>query len=345
MRPSRGIRHSGHVGRIPSRAWNAVAGSGLMGFLGCSVGPTATAGLAEPIVVHGTQTQSTSGVPAVQFFTGDLPGYPPLGLDAGSAVESPAVKSFNAANNSTVLPGEAGKSFTGAATDDGSSVGIRFADMGTGYWVVPLGIPSGQVLGALTFGFSADFAPTIAPGRHPLRAVAIDNNGNAGTAVDISLCVDSRIPDNGHTCNPAIAAPAAVMTLAWDTNFDVDLHVILPDGLDVNPKDPLTVDPTVVDAGLNPSRIDRDSLGGCVPDGLRQEDLVFQTPPPAGLYDIYANPFASCGQADAHFTFTLYLLGDDGDLHVSGTPIAGELLGMQANGGTSDGLFVVEQQF
>jgi hypothetical protein len=255
------------------------------------------------------------------------------------------VKAFNAANNPTVLAGAAGKSFTGAATNNGSSVGIRFADMGTGYWVVPLGIASGEIQGALSFAFSADFATTIPPGKHPLRAVAIDNNGHAGTAEDISLCVQSRIPDNNHACIPSIAAPAAVMTLAWDTNFDLDLHVILPDGRDVNPKTPLTVDPTTADAGANPSGIDRDSLGNCVPDGMRQEDLVFQTPPPPGLYDIYADPFASCGQPDVHFTFTLYLLGDDGNLHIADAPIGGELLAMQANAGTSTGLFVVEEQF
>jgi hypothetical protein len=310
--------------------------------LGCASGSPANQGLSEPIVVHATQT--TAGVPSVQFFPGNLPGFPPEGADAGPA-QTPSVRSFNAANNSVVVPGAAGKSFTGAATNDGTSVGIRFADLGTGYWVVPLGIPSGQIQNALTFGFSADFALSIPPGKHPLRAVAIDNNGNGGTAVDISLCVESRIPDNNHSCVPSIAAPAAVMTLAWDSNFDLDLHVILPDGRDVNPKTPLTVDPNAVDAGTNPSGIDRDSLGGCVPDGMRQEDLIFQTPPPPGLYDIYANPFASCGQPDVHFTYTLYTLGSDGNLHATDGPIGGELLGMQANGGASTGLFVVEEQF
>ena len=50
MRPSRGIRDSGRVGRIPSRAWSALTASTLMASWGCSVGPTATAGITEPII-------------------------------------------------------------------------------------------------------------------------------------------------------------------------------------------------------------------------------------------------------------------------------------------------------
>ena len=318
----------------------AVASGGLAA-LGCSVGATANSGSSEPIVVHATQT--TPGVPSVQFISGELPGSPPVSAEAGPA-QSPMVMSFDATNNPAVVAGVAGKAFSGTATNDGSSVAVRFADMGTGYWVLPLGIPA-IYAGQLSFSFSADFAPTIPPGNHPLRAVAIDGVGRGGTAVDISLCVESIIPDNNHSCNPSVAAPSTVLSLHWDTNFDLDLHVILPSGLDVNPKNPLTVDPTVVDAGPNPSRIDRDSLGQCIADGIRQEDLVFQTSPPPGLYEIYANPFDSCGQPDVHFTFTVYTQGDDGDLHASGTPVAGELLGGQANGATTAGLFVVEQQF
>jgi len=307
---------------------------------GCSGGEKANGGLSEPIVVHATQT--TSGVPSVQFIAGELPGSPPA--TDGTASLTPSVMSFNAANNPAVVPGVSGKSFTGSATNDGSSVGVRFADMGTGYWVLPLGIPS-QYAGQLSFAFSADFAPTIPPGNHLLRAVAIDSSGHAGTAVDISLCVESLIPDNLQSCNPSAVAPATVISLHWDTNFDVDLHVILPDGRDVNPKTPLVVDPAVADAGAHPSEIDRDSLGQCVADGIRQEDLVFQTPPPPGIYSIYASPFASCGMPDAHFTLTIYMRGDDGKLHPAGSVIAGELLAMQANGGASTGLSVLQQQF
>ncbi len=176
----------------------ATAGAGLL-LVGCSSSAvTANAGVSEPIIVHATQ--ATSGVPSVQFFPGSLRGLLPAGPDAGPP-QTPAVKAFNAANNPTVLAGAAGKSFTGAATNNGSSVGIRFADMGTGYWVVPLGIASGEIQGALSFAFSADFATTIPPGKHPLRAVAIDNNGHAGRP--------STSPSASNPASPTTTTPAS----------------------------------------------------------------------------------------------------------------------------------------
>ena len=75
------------------------------------------------------------------------------------------------------------------------------------------------------------------PAAPPLRAVAIDGAGNGGTQLDTVLCIENRIPDNGHACDPTQAVPAVVFSLRWDANFDVDLHVITPDGTDIEPSD------------------------------------------------------------------------------------------------------------
>jgi hypothetical protein len=90
--------------------------------------------------------------------------------------------------------------------------------------------------------------------------------------------------------------------------------------------------------------IDRDSIGNCVVDGWREEDLVFQDAPPNGNYLVYAAPFASCGQSAVVFTFNLYEAGADGELH-STFSRSGELLANDVTGGTSAGLFVTEKDF
>jgi hypothetical protein len=303
-------------------------------------GQPANSGVGEPILVSGAQ-----------FISGDLPGQPPpapSAADAGGSAPSPLPPLTVAEvdfNNSNVIPGASGKSFSGLVTSDAVAVGVRLGDLGSGYWVVPVGGRDGQVPTADDFAFSASFDIDDPPGNLPLRIVAIDSAGNAGIQLDTELCLEWRIPDNRHECDPASPAPAVVFSLRWDTNFDVDLHVITPDGTDVNPKTNLLADP--VDAGQPPAsdpHIDRDSLGQCVPDGWRQEDMIFPDYPAVGPYDIYADPFASCGQSAVRFVLTIYEAGSDGNLHATFTS-AGELLASSTTGGASTGLFITEKQF
>lgn len=293
--------------------------------IACSSQPAAS-GIGEPIQVVGGQ-----------FIAGDLPA------NAGG----PSVTSI-ALNSPLVIPGAAGKGVQGRVADTASAVAMRFADMGSGYWVVPVAEPDSQFPGEVNYRFSANFDANAPAGFHPLRFVAIDSSSHAGAPSTILLCVASRIPDNLHACEPNIPPPAAVLSLQWDTNFDVDLHVTTPDGFDISPKSPLL---TSLEAGASPApkapRIDRDSLGGCVPDGMRQEDLVFQDAPPPGTYQIRADAFDACGQSAVRFKLTIF--------RVTGTcpscalqsvfTQAGELLGSQASGGGSIGLFVSQYSF
>jgi len=306
----------------------------------CSEGQPANIGVTEPMQVSGGQ-----------FISGDLPGSRPLdgggpGEEAGASSElGPLTVAEVDFNNADVIPGASGKSFSGRVTPDAVAVGVRLADLGSGYWVVPVGGGDGQVPTTTDFGLSASFDIDDPPGPRALRIVAIDANGNGGTEVDTELCLEWRIPDNRHECIPSNPVPAVVISLQWDTNFDVDLHVITPSGVDVNPKtNPLLVP---VDAGEPPPsdpKIDRDSLGQCVPDGWRQEDLVFPDYPATGAYDIYADPFSSCGQSAVRFVLTIYEAGSDGNLHATYSQ-GGELLANDQTGGASSGLFVAEKQF
>jgi hypothetical protein len=297
---------------------------------------------AEPIQVLGGQ-----------FMAGPLPASPPA---AGSP---PATHLAVTQVSAPVLPlvaGAVNQSISGLATSDAVSVGLALGELGTGYWVVPLGAPDPLYPGQLTFAMTANFNPADSPGPHLLRLAAIDSAGHGGPETDTPICISSAVPDNGHACDASKNPPAAVISLRWDVGFDLDLNVVLPDGTIVGPKSPVG---TLGDAGA-PSRIfnpqapslpiefDRDSWGGCAPDGFFQEDLVLQAPPAHGTYHVYANPFAPCGQSVVHFTLTVYTLTGtcpDCRLASSSPPTSGELLSSQATGGASSGLFIYDQGF
>jgi hypothetical protein len=298
--------------------------------------------LTEPLQVSGGQ-----------FFPGPLPGSapvdggaPPASPDGGAPPNAPLTVTNVTLTNQAIIPG-AVKGISGRATDDAKAMAIRFADMGSGYWVVPMSDPDPQFPGELTFTFTATFNPNDAPGLHPLLFVALDGNGGAGVQLPVRTCVTSRVPDNLHECAPMLAVPEAVFSLRWDADSDIDLHVIGPDGRDIGPKNPL-VDP--IEAGAKPdpkaSQIDRDSLAACIPDGLRQEDLIFQTRP-TGAWDIYADLYDPCKAPTVRFTLTVYEASGDGQsrqLQQTFTR-SGLLRAVDANGGASPGTFVVEYPF
>jgi hypothetical protein len=297
-------------------------------------------------------------VRGAQFVRGALPGTAPLAppppVDAGTeadagapAAAGPLTVTGIVTLNPNVYPGEGGKQISGRATKDASSVALRFDDIGTGYWVLPLGAADPLYPGENTWSAACDFDPNAPAGPHPLRVVAIDANGNAGAQSEQSFCLQGKVPDNLHACHPQIASPEAVFTLTWDQDVDLDLHVVSPAGRDIDPKHPLA-DP--VDAGARPSPaaaiVDHDSLASCTPDGRRQEDLVFQARP-SGTWEIYVNMFDACKKPAVTFTVQTYeAQGDGQDRHLVLTYTkSGRLVATDANGGARPGLFVLEYPF
>ena len=293
-------------------------------------------------------------ISGAQFISGPLPGTLP-----GAAGQVPAGALEVTGINLQPRPLGAGwtnQAISGLVTSDATAVGVEFADMGTGYWVVVVGGTDTQSPGQSDFSFTASFNASDPPGMHQLRVVAIGPSGKAGPQSEGAICFDTPYPDNLHACAPSKAPPAAVISVNWDTNFDLDLHVALPSGAEVSPKMPAVA----VDAGVAP-QFDRDSLQGCVADGVREEDLVFQDSPPPGNYEIRVDPFASCGQPAAHFTVSVYESQPAGVCATCrNAPSAatcancqlarvfsqnGELLASQATGGSSPGLFIESQTF
>jgi hypothetical protein len=323
---------------MSARAWAAFAAMcAPIVFGACDVGQDPDTGVAEPIVVQGAQ-----------FIPGDLPGSPPV----ARGTMAPATPDGGLAQLSVVSLGvgnpdvQAGASLSvkGDVSGDTAAVGIRLLDMGTGYWVVPAGAPDPQTPGALGYSFSTGYSLDDAPGAHTLRVVAIGSDGNAGTQADLGICLESRIPDNGHACAPDVAPPAAVFTLTWDTSFDLDMHIVAPGGLVYDSKTLLAVPLEAGATSIPPDQpfIDRDSMRNCVPDGLHQEDLVFPTSLPKGPYYIFVNPYSACGQNAVHFTFTVYKsAGKCPACNLQPTlKQSGELLASQATDGLSPPTYI-----
>jgi hypothetical protein len=133
---------------------------------------------------------------------------------------------------------------------------------------------------------------------------------------------------------PWEATGAAVVSLTWDSNADLDLQMVTPSLVQVDAKH--TASAARVDGGLpaGEGALERDSNIGCVPDGHRQENIVWATPPTPGQYLFKVDMFASCGEPVANFVLRVYvggelkltqagrLLGSDADNGVVGDPAA-----------------------
>jgi hypothetical protein len=256
---------------------------------------------------------------------------------------SAAKVTFLETANLVLAQGQAGKGLSGR-TSGASSVGLRFADLGSGYWVVVLGGPDPATKGELTFSTQLDVGTQLPPGSHDLQLVAFDGAGIPGEIRTLKVCVATPWPDNLNACDDSLPPPAAVLTLAWDANVDLDLQLLTPDGKLVDGKHPSTALPG--DAGITKDdlaksgRLDHDATCSTP---MHRESIVWQTAPAPGTHLVYANLFDACGQGGVSFEATL-LLNDGGKL-VPKLSQRGQLLAIDANGGAKTGLYLTDLTF
>jgi hypothetical protein len=298
-----------------------------------------------------------------QFFEGELPGTPASGMpasaghgaadagasaaDGGVSAGPPRITSVETANLN-VSQGQGGKAFRGRASKNAASLAIALADSEPkpGYWVLPMGAPDPST-DELTWNAVTDFDASISTGKHALVLVAIDSQGRAGEQLALDLCVTGRVPDNGSACYPDKQPPHAVISLQWDVNADLDLEVVEPGGRVVDsqhPSDAPAADGGTADGSSSTAVIDRDSNAGCVIDGLRTENMVWNAgAPPAGTYGIYVNLFDACKQPAVRFRIAVYT--DDGGDLTEQLVKDGELIDISANPRAEHGLFVTEYTF
>jgi hypothetical protein len=326
---------------------------GALALLGCE-SEASPSGLDEPLRVA-----------QAAFKEGELP--------SGDAdVSVTAVTALNR----VVEASQAGKALSGRVSDDAYAIAMRLEDLGSGYWVKPAGVADANYPGELIWQAVLDFGADIAPGAHVLELVAIDREGRGGARTQLELCVRAPYDDSLNACDRAKPPPAAVISLSWDSDADLDLVVVTPSGRTVDARHPTTDSDADADSDSDSdsdsdadSDSDSDSGTGsgsaaaadstgvlsadsnpdCARDSIRREDLVWGGAPEPGTYRVFANLWNACGKPTTHFKLATYARQPRKDgtyrLEELDAPVYGEISGTTANGGAATGLFVTTVKF
>ncbi len=166
---------------------------------------------------------------------------------------------------------------------------------------VALGAPTTPTF-QLVFGLSA----ALAPGPQEIEVRAVDGAGRFGPPSASSLEVVNADRPSGRF----------VVSLSWDDQADLDLHVVLPSGLEIFKRNPTEYQPPPISAGPVPPGtptdggvLDRDSNAHCVLDGRRAENVTWDEPPPSGHYIVRVDTFSLCGAVNASWRLEALLDG------------------------------------
>jgi hypothetical protein len=246
-----------------------------------------------------------------QFVAGAMP----------SETSGPKVTEVDS-NNNSVRPGQQGKSLTGRLGAGATAVAIGF-DGDAGYWIVPAGVEDVIVPGEFDFAARLSFSPLLPPGMRDLLLRAVDGNGGFGPIETLGLTTQSAPPDG-----------KLVISLSWDTEADLDLHVLLPDGVTeiwaqhassyVLPESGIPDPAGVAAAGF----LDFDSNAQCVIDGRLVENVLWRKTtgmPPSGHYQVRVDAFSLCGQPEARWRVQALL---------DGAPLGSAATGVSLDGDT-----------
>jgi hypothetical protein len=232
-------------------------------------------------------------VEGAQYQAGELPG------ESGG----PAVASLFVADP-TIRPGEVGKAIEGALGETAGGAVFRLAG-DAGFWTVVAGIPGATTPDLPSANLTASFAADLPLGRHELQARAFDAEGRGGPLATLELT--------------ALAGPAVtgelVISLSWDRNADLDLHVVDPNGVEIHKGNinswspPPPGEPVDPEAWKTGALLDFDSNAQCVIDGRRQENVIWAMEPPSGRYIVRVDTFSLCGEPGAYWNVDVILRG------------------------------------
>jgi hypothetical protein len=266
--------------RVALAACLAAAGSSAALLGGCSGGASDDPALGALLRIDGAQ-----------FVHGAVPVASPGG---------PSVASVDLQTTS-IWPGETGKALSGAlgATATASAIALS-GDRG--YWIVPAGVPDFSAPALPTFQATASFSAALTAGPYTFQVQAVDASGHFGPPTTQTLTALDGPPSAPA---PAASSAALVVTLTWDTEADLDLHVDDPEGNEIYHGAPLTFG---ADGGIA-GELDVDSNANCLIDGRRQEDVTWSSSPPSGAYRVLVDTPSLCGQSIAHWTVRATLHG------------------------------------
>jgi hypothetical protein len=219
-------------------------------------------------------------------------------------------KVLSSTSNTRVQAGSTREACSGELDSNATAVAVGLAS-DSGYWIVRAGTPLIAAPNAPTFQFVYALAGSISPGAHEMVLRGVDATGQFGPKTTRTLDVVSAARPEGHL----------VISLTWDSAADLDLHVVLPSGIEIfkrNPTEyerpPPSAGPVPPNAPLDGGVLDRDSNAGCVLDGQREEDVVWTEAPPKGHYIVRVDTFSLCGAPSAHWRVEALL---------DGTPLGG----------------------
>jgi hypothetical protein len=190
------------------------------------------------------------------------------------------------ARTSWVTPGETGKILDGSLAAGATAV-LLALDGDQGYWVLPASAPDTQTPDRPTFEAVLGFSAAIPSTELQLRLVAADVAGKLGPATVVPLSVLPAQPPAG----------ALVVVLDWDSDADLDLHVVDPSGTEIWSGN---IASAATDGGSSPGFLDFDSNANCTIDGRRMESVAWAMPP-SGHYVVRVGDFSLCGAAAAHW--------------------------------------------
>jgi len=211
-------------------------------------------------------------VPGAQFVAGPLPQ--PSG---GPAVLNASI------DHPDISPGLHDRSL--AIVTPPATVGILIGIQGdAGYWVLPAGNPDPQQSNQLKNQVPVEFSPLLPSGQFQLLVQATSASGSPGQADVVPL----------HTEDATVAPDGLVFTLSWDTEADLDLHVVDPGGTEIYWHN------VAADGGL----LDFDSNESCIIDGRRRESVLWASAAPGGHYQALVDTPSLCSAATAHWFLT-----------------------------------------
>jgi hypothetical protein len=230
-------------------------------------------------------------LPGATFVRGPMP--------PGSA-NGPGVASI-ALVNSFVHPNSVDYPISGAL-EPGSTAAAIGLQGDVGYWIVVAGLPDVATPTDPSFAATATFSAGLVPGPYTLAVQAVDAQGRPG--LQNTQILTAR-------ASPSDPTGALVITLTWDTETDVDLHVVDPSGQEIfhgamsDQPPPFAPQPEAGSYGF----LNWDSNANCVIDGRRRESIVWPNAPPSGHYIVRVDAASLCGQPIAHWTVQATLEG------------------------------------
>jgi len=254
----------------------------LVAGLSCGCGERADSGLDALLRVQGAQ-----------FFPGAMP----------KGRSGPPVTSVELSTN-FIAPGQRNKPLEGTVDPRATAAAIGLRG-DKGYWVVPTGLPDVQAPDFPTYNVKLDVSRDLKSGKYELVVRAADAEGHMGPESTQPL----------STKDPAATDAPLEVSLTWDTEADLDLHVVDPNGIeiwkrDINsyeaPPPGQTGDPADVDKG---GILDFDSNAECVIDGRRNENVIWKVERPAGHYLVRVDTFSLCDAAAAHWDVEVFAAG------------------------------------